>query len=122
MSTESPVKEFYRYEAVEYATLSYDGDFVSSPVPTPKLELRTFNLWKETPKGYWIGYGNFYDDTKLRGHGSWVSKTAKNRFAYPTKKEAIESFIKRKESQARILSRKLWSCEISINLAKKLNT
>lgn len=50
--------KFYRYEAVQYATIDHDGEYVSSPFPNPKLELRTYDLIKETPKGYWIGLMN----------------------------------------------------------------
>ena len=76
---------FYRYEAIQYASLGIDGEYESPKIPNPKVELRTYNLYKETPKGYWIGYGNLVD-AKLRGQAHWVSKTAKKRFAYPTKK------------------------------------
>ena len=50
--------KFYRYEIVEYAEHDIDGELVSPLIPNPKLELREYDLFKETPKGYWIGYGS----------------------------------------------------------------
>ena len=111
---------FYRYEAVEYASLGIDGDYESSKIPNPKVELKTYNLFKETPKGYWIGYGSL-GNRKLRGHGHWVSKTSKKRFAYPTKKEALENFIKRNEWRVMILKRQIWSCDLAIMRAKSMS-
>jgi hypothetical protein len=114
------IGSFYRYEAVEYASIGYDGEYESPKFPNPKVELREFNLWKETPKGYWIGYGNANWTGKLKGFGHWVSKTTRKRFAYPTKKEALENFIKRNERRVKILSRQLETCEISISIAKRI--
>jgi len=113
--------EFYRYEKVQYASLGIDGDFENSKIPNPKIELRIFNLFKETPKGYWVGYGSF-EKGSLRSQGHWVSKSSIKRFAYPSKKEALENFIKRNEKRIRILEYNLWSCKIAINLAKNINT
>jgi len=59
-------------------------------------------LIKETPKGYWIGYMDYNDKPTC-----WVSKTAKKRYAYPTKQEAWDSFKARKARQVNILTKKL---------------
>ena len=85
--------EFYRYETVraEYG---------------PFIRLNTFNLHKETPKGYWIGYGSLHEG-QLRSHSKWVSKTGKKRYAYPTKDEALVNYIKRCEIRTEILSSQL---------------
>jgi hypothetical protein len=109
--------KFYRYEAVQYAVIGDDGEYTSSSIPNPKLELRTYNLFKETPKGYWIGYGN-----TNYGHfywKKWVSKTTKKRFAYPTEEEALINFIKRTERRIGILDNQLMACKISLNIAKQ---
>jgi hypothetical protein len=108
--------KFYRYEIVEYAVKDYDGEYTNPVFPNPCLELRTYDLHKETPKGYWIGYGNLYS-----GHyhwKKWVSKTSRKRFAYPTEEEALTNFIKRTEKRMKILDWQLQVCRISINLAK----
>lgn len=109
--------QFYRYEAVSYASLSYDGDYVVPLIPNIKLQLQTYNLIKETPKGYWIGYG-FPIEGKLSSKGRWVSKTARKRYAFPTKEEALNNFIKRTEKRLKILSTQADHCKYSIGLAK----
>ena len=111
---EIETKKFFRYEAIQYASAGCDGEYETSKIPNPKLELREYNLWKETPKGYWIGYGK---SEKLNSGGKWVSKTARKRFAYPTKKEALINFIKRSEKRVEILSYQVWSCQIALNIA-----
>lgn len=109
--------KFYRYETREYASLDMDGEYEPSPYPNPKLEVTEFSLHRETPKGYWIGYGD-YVRKHLRGSSHWVSKTSKKRYAYPTKTEALVNYIKRTERRVKIMKRQTWSCSIGIDLAK----
>lgn len=111
-------KQFYRYESVQYGYIDYDGDLIASKFPNPSVELRTFNLFKETPKGYWIGFG--YPDS-FHSFKKWVSKTSVRRYAYPTKEEALNNFIKRNEKRISILKYQLESCEIAVSKAKILN-
>lgn len=108
---------FYRYETVEYAVMDMDGEYYRSKTPNPRLKLHTYNLWRETPKGHWIGYG--HPDT-LHGAGRWVSKTSKRRYAFPTKREALDNFIQRTQWRVDILDRQLQSCKMGINAAKQL--
>lgn len=109
--------KFYRYETIQYANMDSETESISSRIPDIKIILHEFNLFRETPKGYWIGYG--YPDG-LHDKGRWVSKTTKKRYAYPTKKEALNNFIKRTEKRVKILNAQLNACEISINLAKNI--
>ena len=112
--------QFYRYEAREYSAGTDEfGDPIHKIVPDPKVSLMTFNLHKETPKGYWIGYG-FYCPDNLRANARWVSKTGRKRYAYPTKEQALENFIKRKEKQVKILKHQTWSAEIALKEAQKI--
>jgi len=109
--------EFYRYESIEYASTDINGEFMSPTFPDPKLNLITLNLFKETPKGYWIGYG---DINSLHSGERWVSKTARKRYAYPTKEEALNNFIKRNERRIKILSRQVSVCQIAVEKAKQM--
>ena len=89
----TPPAKFYRYEDIQY------DHYVS-------VNEYHYYLIKETPCGYWISYyrkGHPFalDDKK------WVSKTARKRFAYPTRMEAQISFKARKNAQIRILSTQL---------------
>lgn len=108
--------QFYRYESVQYATLDSDDNYATSFLPNIQLELKTFNLWKETPKGYWIGYGQ---PNSLNSGGRWIPKESKKRYAYPTKKEALYNFIKRTEKRINILNNQKSTAQIGLNLAKK---
>lgn len=113
--------EFYRYEMHETsAGIDQFGDPLPKLVPNPRVMLNTYNLHKETPKGYWIGHGLHCPDN-LRGNSRWVSKTGKKRFAYPTKEEALHNFILRKERQLKILKFQTWGIEIALKNAKLMN-
>lgn len=68
------------------------------------IQLRTFKVRQETPKGVWIG-GVFGE------HRQWVSSTSRKRFAYPTVKEALVGFLARKHRQINILRDKLTLAE-----------
>lgn len=89
--------QFYRYE--ERA----EGD---SWAP-PKLYCYEYFVEKETSCGYWImPQVGVYCRIKRR----WVSKTARKRYAYPSKNEALKALIARKRRQKAI-------CEYQIDLA-----
>jgi hypothetical protein len=91
---------FYRYEDIN----TYDG---------PRIVEKTYNLVKETTHGYWIN--NIF---LFFGEGKrWVSKTSRKRFAYPTKNEALQSFIARKTRQITILQYNLKRAQESLQLA-----
>jgi hypothetical protein len=107
----------YRYEAKKYATADADGEYSLPRLPNPKLELTTFVMVSATPKGYWIAYPNFegFSDWKR-----WVSKTARKRFAYPTKEEALNGFIARTRARIRILDRQLACAHLSLHDAEAL--
>jgi hypothetical protein len=109
-------KEFYRYEAVRYASCEYESYL--------KVELITYNLHKETPKGYWIGasWVTYPKGHKLnyRSHLRWVSKDSKKRHAYPTKEEALTGFIARTKRRANILTSQLSDCKGALTIAKNI--
>jgi len=95
---------FYRFEEVHYANIGI------------KVLERKYTLLKETPKGYWIK--PIWDISMTRDfktcHRKWVSKTAKKRFAYPTKEEAIVNFKTRKKRQIQILTAKINNAKIAL--------
>ena len=104
--------QFFRYEWQEYASHDYDGELISPLFPNPKLELRTYDLIKETEKGYWIGYKGF-------SFKKWIPKKSKKRYAYPTKEEALQNFIARTKRRVDILKRQIDCCKIAISLAER---
>lgn len=65
-----------------------------------------FTVIKETHCGYWYAYGNpsetwinqvLKSKDPIKNFCRWVSKTSKKRYCYPTKEEAVKSFIIRSE-------------------------
>ena len=61
--------------------------------------LRKYEVLRHTEKGVWI--------KDWDGSERFVLKEARKRFACPTQKEAIESYIARKDRQIRIYSTRL---------------
>jgi hypothetical protein len=112
------VKQFYRYELRTYASMS-TSEHSEEYYTTCRLQELIYNLHKETPKGYWIGYGRPIEG-ELRSKSTWVSKTAKKRYAYPTKEEALDNYIKRALRYKYLLENKLSDCKYGLNLADKL--
>lgn len=93
--------EFYRYDDVLYEH-------------GPHIHLSTFYLVRETPCGHWISSSRHYSERSegewffnIDERKRWVSKTSRKRFAYPTKKQAMESFRARKRRQIDILEHRL---------------
>jgi hypothetical protein len=109
--------EFYRYEVRQDSDFNDFGDAPAPLFPHVRVQLKTFNLHRETPKGYWIGYGHTTEGS-LRSTSRWVSRTAKKRYAFPTKEEALLSFFKRKKQQVRILGNQLRTAEIALRDAE----
>ena len=77
-----------------------------------KVRERTFELVKETNCGYWIKLFSCFNDKK------WVSKTARNRFAFPTRDEALENFRARKRRQSQILTVQLDNAKTALTIAE----
>ena len=91
----------------------YDAHYIMSGVD---VLCDTFKLVKETPKGYWITIDSlfFYSWKK------WISKTSRKRFAYPTKAEALNSFIIRKEKQIIHCERAMHNAKRALSIAKEI--
>lgn len=110
--------EFYRYVAQQFTSIN-DNELSLRFNPNITLSLYTYNLHKETPKGYWIGYGH-PDNGYVKGDSFWVSKTAKKRYAYPSKEEALTNYIKRTERRVKILRGQISNAEDGLSKANKL--
>ena len=103
--------KLYRYEDVSYGVLNEWEEVAGSYV---KVHEREFEVTKETPKGYWIKLFSCFNDKK------WVSSTARNRFAFPTKEEAIVNFEARKKRQIQILEARLKKAKEALNFVEPL--
>jgi hypothetical protein len=100
--------EFYRYEDIVYADIGV------------RINERKFKLLKETPCGYWILPDWGYNYPESEEFKRWVSKVSKKRFAYPTKEEALVSYMARKKRQIEILKSQLKRAEIALGKSETL--
>jgi len=73
------------------------------------LRVDSYLILRETPCGYWIEISWLKD--------KWVSKTGRKRYAYPTKAEALDSFIIRKERQIQITTGQLGVAKYALQIA-----
>lgn len=106
--------EFYRVDERQ----GYEG-----------CEYTTLYLVRETKKGYWISFNKLGEAFRMqlettkepwRSFGFiWVSKTAKKRYAYPTKEEALNSFIIRSRKYVAHLKRRIAKRELALSMAEK---
>jgi len=76
-----------------------------------KVDVEEFNVINETNKGYWF---------IVNGKKKWTSKTSKRRFAYPTKEEALENFIRRTKRSIAINHYMIDFAELALKEAKLL--
>jgi hypothetical protein len=108
-------KVFYRFREYNNATGYIDefDNFHPTKYIDVHLESEEWFLVKETPKGYWITdkYGIFK---------KWISKTSRKRYAYPTKEEALKSYMIRKKIHIEILQKKLDIAKRGLELAKNI--
>ena len=85
---------------------------------------REFAVIKETPKGYWVETGFSFGGPGRKPDRAlgdrWVSRTGRKRFCWPTKQEALESLIQRKQRQQKILNAQLSRASTAEAIAKKM--
>lgn len=84
----------------------------------PSVYLEEFDMIKETPCGWWIQPAG--DIWRGGDYKRWVSKTARKRYAYPTKKEALTSFKAKKVRQISILRAHLCGAEHELDIANDI--
>lgn len=95
--------KLYRYE------INCLGDTM---VPANYIDLKEYDVIGETPKGYYINKYSFVHKK------TWVSKTGKKRFAYPTKEEAMNYFMHRCMTIIRVMKWRIAEWKIVLSLAK----
>lgn len=101
--------KFYRYDIHRSGSLNEFDEVIYKTT----IQLTEYRMVKETPKGYWI-------DVKGRDKVYWVSKTARKRQAYPTKEEAMVSFVIRTRRRRAILQSHLNSCNEALELVNTI--
>ena len=100
--------KFYRYEIIELMP-NHSDSFKDVEV---EIIEKTYHMIRETPKGYWIHPNKYlpFPDKNSK----WVSKTAKKRFAYPTKAEAMQNFKARTKRRIWILEDQIKVCQMAL--------
>jgi len=106
---ENEIKVLYRYEKACFAE-QIEGDYMGNDTNNVSVELYEYPVHSETPKGYWI----LWRGGKAK---KWTSKTAKTRFAYPTKKQAIHNYIRRTKSSIGHYKHQIRYSELAIEKA-----
>lgn len=99
------MKVLYRYE-IEYS---------NADDPDTRVELRKYNVVKETDHSYFIRYPYPYSQV-FKGKLRRVSKNAYNTFAYDSKEKAEQHFVRR--TTKRISWYKYWieQCENGLEI------
>ena len=100
-------EKFYRYEDKLEYSWDYEFEIVTSSIVV--ITLLEFDVIKHTPCGVWLS---------VYGTKKFVKTKARKRWACPTKKEAMESFLARKNKQKRLLEGQIDRVEKALYLAK----
>lgn len=109
----NPEKD-YDKEITDKVLYRYEGEQDYWVLDSYKIVLKTHQILKETPKGYWIRDRVYWK--------RWVSKDGRKRYAYPTKAEALNNFKLRKEKQQGILKARLNEVNLLLAQIDKVNT
>ena len=81
-------------------------------------KLFVYEIYKETEKGFWIvPIDDFYPMDKH----FILKKPGRKKYAYPTKKEALNNYILRTEKYKKILEDNLHHCKQGLEFALKIN-
>ncbi len=94
-----PMYKAYRYKDTVFST----GDEEYGYRTHLNVTLIEFNVVKETPKGFWV--------EDIIGRRRFVNLHSQKKYACLSKSDAIESFIRRKQAQIRILKTQLRHAE-----------
>ena len=97
----------YRYDYIRTGHLD-EFENVSSII---SLNLARYNVLKITPKGYWV------DDF---GHRRFIRASGKKKFAHPSRLEALNDFLYRKNLQKKHLKRTLKEVDCALNIGEDL--
>ena len=99
-----------------------------------RLEHRTFEILRATPKGLWVRRGLAYVGTRNAGGeigreelarlraekgARWVSASGRRRYAHPSEREALEAYVARKKSQRAIYRRRLRDADEALALGEE---
>jgi len=88
-----------------------------------KCNLMIEKIVAYTPQGYWLGspgYKTVSGKVVPPNKSRWINASSKKRYAYPTKREAIESFLLRKKRYVIHCERRFGVAKEELALAQEL--
>lgn len=101
----------YRYEEIQYHPGVDEYDRQLQGDGRVELFLSKLKILKITPKGVWVKYGI---------GKKFVNLNARKKYACINKKEALISFIMRKQKQIEILNSQLRKVNLALDLGIKM--
>lgn len=107
------IQNLYRYVQVNYAP-SFDEFDNPIGIGSTGVEMHTFKVIKQTPKGVWI------NDCTSPSRKKFVNLTARKKYACLTEADALDSFIARKNRHISILTAQLKSANKALYKAAML--
>lgn len=107
----------YRYEDHVYSGVSHDpGGGEHYYLIGPNIELRTFDVVKITPKGFWIiPVGEW-----MGGSRKWVRTSSRKKYAHLSMEDALSGFLHRKRKQIRILEKQIERAKLAYGKANDM--
>lgn len=113
MSANTNEEYWYRYLAFRESVGIFDNEWSESCGYDIRLSCFEYRVIKHTPKGVWL--------LKPYCAGKrFVLKDAKKRFAHPTKREALVSYIARQKRRILILNSQIKDSEMGLRVAGRM--
>lgn len=108
---------WYRYEQREYAAAPFDecGRWPG----TTRVVLLEFFVVRHTAKGAWVARKDAFGNLSYDGE-RFVLTTAHKRYAWPTKAEAMTSFVARKRRQIAIYEARIIRAKLALDIASRV--
>ena len=106
-------ERWYRYETAYYSN-GTDEWGEALPGHSVVIQLREFWVMCHTPKGVWLRMGY--------GGSRFVLKSARKRYACPSKEEALVSYIARQRRRISILKSQANDSRIGLRMAEQMLT
>lgn len=108
---------WYRYVDVQYAP-PLDEFGCPCGRGSLKVEKRTFEVIRTTPKGVWLR--PWYEDFGSLDAPRFVRLDARKRYACPTEAEALASYVERKKAQVRIYEARALRARQALDMARRM--
>jgi hypothetical protein len=113
MSANTNEEYWYRYLAFRESTGIFDNEWSESCGYDIRLSCFEYQVIRHTPKGVWL------KQPYCMGK-KFVLKDARKRFAHPTKREALISYIARQKRRILILNSQIKDSEMGLRVADRM--